>query len=253
MIGFSERAVAFLDVLGFRRLIEEAESSAAGFFKLVGLKHVLESHVRFNNETLAPTVPPEVHPKYIFISDSIIISVPLHHGNFDGLDIVVLKCIEVAQKLLESGYLLRGGISVGKVWHEESNIFGSGYIDAYQTEQAAKHPRIMLSQTAAAMWRTPGRSAPDLCLSDGRVEVVDVIHPYYLRGNQIGIPFEDFFLQLRAHIFQNLVTLALGSEARAKWEWMAGFYNSALQRHSIGTKPFEVLPIPCGEVDHALR
>ena|SRR5271157_4246405 len=124
MVGFSDRAVAFLDVLGFKRLIEDAEASPAGFSKLVGLKTVLEGHVRFDNDTLAPTVPMDVHPKYIFISDSIIMSAPLQHGKYDGLDIVVLKCIEVAQKLLESGHLLRGGISVCRFRRSRPGVTG---------------------------------------------------------------------------------------------------------------------------------
>ena len=241
---FSDCAVAFLDVLGFKNLVGEAEASPAGFNRLLGLKTVLDAHVQFDGKTIAATVPQAVHPKYIFVSDTIIISAPLQHDKYNGLDIVVLKSIEVAQKVFELGHLIRGGISVGKVWHDQSNIIGSGYIDACATEKLAIHPCIMLSEAASEVWRQPGRAIPQLCLRSQKNEVVDVLDPNYLRTNAAGIPFEQYFLQLRAHIQQNLERLDLGSDPRCKWEWMAGFFNAALTRHSIGTRPFESLPIP---------
>jgi hypothetical protein len=52
-----------------------------------------------DNDTLyRPTLERNAVPKYIFVSDSIILSAPLMQGNYDGLDIVVVKCIQVAQK-----------------------------------------------------------------------------------------------------------------------------------------------------------
>jgi hypothetical protein len=70
------------------------------------------------------------------------------------------------------------------------------------------------------------------------------LHPAYLRGNNAGLSFEFSFCQYRAHISHNLGTLSLGSDARSKWEWMAGFFNDALKRHQISGKPFNTIPIP---------
>jgi hypothetical protein len=61
------------------------------------------------------------------------------------------KTIQIAQRIMELGHLFRGGISVGNVWHEKQNIFGSGYIDAHQTEQKAVHPRVMLFPAGRAL------------------------------------------------------------------------------------------------------
>jgi len=241
---FQDSAVAFLDVLGFKRLITEAEASPAGFQRLLALKTVLDAHVRFDNLAVSPNVPPQMHPKYIFVSDSIIISAPLHYEKYDGLDIVVVKCIQVAQKIFELGHLVRGGVSVGSVWHDHLNIFGSGYIDAYLTEQQAVHPRIMLSAAASQAWQQPSRAVPELCRPDGKNDVVDTLHVAYLRTNAAGIPMEDYFMNLRASIAANLQDLPLGSEPRSKWEWMAGFFNSALTRHGLSNQPFASLPIP---------
>jgi hypothetical protein len=111
--AFEQPAVGFLDILGFKQLIEEAEASASGFERLAGLKAVLDARVRFDNDGIAQTVPEELKPRYIFISDSIILSAPLLHGHkhlADGLAIVVVKAIQIAQKVIELGHLVRGGI-----------------------------------------------------------------------------------------------------------------------------------------------
>ena len=109
---FKKRAVAFLDILGFKEITKQAEQKPDHLDRLCELRAILDDHVRFNNATLDDTVPDEVKPLYIFISDSIILSVPLRHDKYDGLAIVIIKSIEIAHKLFELGYLLRGGINV---------------------------------------------------------------------------------------------------------------------------------------------
>lgn len=68
---FTERAVAFLDVLGFSALIREAERQPAKRDELFGIFTVLNDHVKFDNQAVSGEVPNDVKPRYIFISDSI--------------------------------------------------------------------------------------------------------------------------------------------------------------------------------------
>jgi hypothetical protein len=154
---FQPHAVAFLDVLGFKELIYQAEKDASKRFPFFNIFTMLDSHARFDNDKIDKSVPEGIKPFYIFISDSIIISVPLQHpkasgGNYDGLSIVVAKSIQIAHKALQSGFILRGGISVGPVWQLEKNIYGSGYIEAYLTETKAKDPKLLLSGDAKKHW-----------------------------------------------------------------------------------------------------
>ena len=244
---FEERAVGFLDVLGFKQLINEAEASPAGLDKLIGLRGVLDDHVLRDNDGIAKTVPDELKPKYIFVSDSIILSVPLHHSHSnlaDGLEIVALKAIQVAQKIIELGHLVRGGISIGNVWHDDRNIFGTGFVDAYQTEQRAAHPRVLLSSEATNVWQKPSGVRGKLCIADGGDLILDIFHTYYLRHTRQDLPYEGYFQAFRDRMLANLQTMPLGSPERSKWEWMVGFFNDALIRHSITVPPLQALPIP---------
>jgi len=57
---FEQRAVAFLDILGFSALITQAEREPSKLTDLFGLRTVLDSHVRWDNNRLASSVPADV-------------------------------------------------------------------------------------------------------------------------------------------------------------------------------------------------
>ncbi|MFT6051062.1 MAG: hypothetical protein ACI9B9_000702 [Halioglobus sp.] len=53
-----------------------------------------------------------------------------------------MRTIQLTHIFLAKGYLIRGGVSIGKVWHTESNIIGPAYQGAYLVKL---HPKLTLS------------------------------------------------------------------------------------------------------------
>ena len=241
-----KRAVAFLDIMGFKKLIEQAEKKRWMRDKFEGLKHVIESHVRRDNDRLAPSVPPNIKPRYIFISDSIILSAPVQSDGFDGLVVVAIKSIEIAHKLLEMGFLLRGGIAIGNVWHEPNNIFGTGYIEAYQIEESVKPPRIVLSKAAmnhlheATHYNEPLHKL-GIWLKTKHYLYVDALNPSYIRGIESHGRIEHAFSQYRAYICNTLRDEEVGARVRKKWDAMRVQFNRAVKQHSVNV---ELVPKP---------
>jgi hypothetical protein len=238
---FKECAVAFLDVLGFSALIKDAELQPPKRDELFQIITILDGHVKFDNQSVSVEVPEEVKPKYIFISDSIIFSVPLRHDKYDGLAIVVAKTVQIAHKLLQTGYLLQGGINIGSAWHTASNIFGTGYIKAWQTQDSLTHPHVVLTDEAAAHWQSHlASSVGSHCLPDASGTLnVDILNPNYLDPGitQIYGGVESQFLAYRVRIVQQQGNFKVGSSPRQKWDWMANYYNTTLQRHGINVAP----------------
>jgi hypothetical protein len=238
---FEERAVAFLDVLGFTRLIQDAETLPHKQPELFGIVSVLDGHVKFDNQSVSVEVPDSVKPKYIFISDSLIFSAPIRHDKYDGLAIVVTKTIQIAHKLLQMGYLLQGGINVGSVWHSGSNIFGTGYIKAYLTQDRLTHPQVVLTDEAEAHWHNNRAfMAGELCFSDADGELnVDILNPDYLDSTITHMHggIENQFLVYRAWITRQQESFAADSSPRKKWDWSAEYFNATLKRHSINVPP----------------
>jgi hypothetical protein len=237
---FSKRAVAFLDILGFKEIIKEAEKADSQ--KLRRLRSLLDTYIHFDPQR-SPGVPADAKPSYLFISDSIILSAPLAYNDYDGLAIVIMKSIEVAQMLLNDGYLVRGAIEVGAVWHENSNIFGSAYITAYQREESEPHPRIVLCQNARQHWSQVAQNLDvNLCVENDGEVIVDILNPHYLHDKTFKY-FEQAYEQFVVWTIRRLEELPPGS-ARSKWEWMALAINRAIEKFGLQIKPFDKFPLP---------
>ncbi len=145
-IEFEERVVAFIDVLGFKPIVTNSLLSKDDSSLLEELNTALETAVLSLDKKVNSLVSKELIPKHISISDSIIISAPLtsaEMSNYRGLLILVIRVIQLTHILLSKGYLLRGGLSVGKVWHSSSNIVGQAYQEAYTIETKQTFPELL--------------------------------------------------------------------------------------------------------------
>jgi hypothetical protein len=241
---FENRAVAYLDVLGFSAAVRKAEVRPDLLVDFVGLVSVIESHARFDNSTLSPALTPQTHPRYLFVSDTLIITTPMGSSQYDGLDALVVKTTQIALKVMRAGHLLRGVINIGSVWHTETNIFGSGYMEAAALEKEVNAPRVLLTSAAQRLWKSPGRLAPNMCLDDSNNTIVDVLNEYYVRQLEPieGTPV-PYYQMLRIRIVDSLRNLAPNTSAWKKWRWMASFFNDALRRHAIDVPSIALPPI----------
>ena len=86
----------------------------------------------------------------MLLSDSIILTVPFgedYDENINNLRQLCIAILSIQRKLVKHDIWMRGGISYGDTFFNESTnqIVGSGYIDAYLLEEKmAKYPRVIL-------------------------------------------------------------------------------------------------------------
>jgi hypothetical protein len=225
---FEKRCVVCLDILGFKNLITEAERSPAGLLKLQGLRVTLDAHITWDNHGIAASVPATHVPKYLFISDTVIISTP---ADAMGAGAAIVKSIQIYQKVVEAGHLLRGAIVSGNAWHDDRNIFGTGWIEAFNAqEKEAIHPRITVSTEIVDLLEPNLRSAMLISDADGKW-ICDVLHPAYIREAALQGGIELFYKQVVAQIAANSQLLKAGSSAHDKWQWMGEFMRRALPRY----------------------
>lgn len=226
---FSQGTVAFLDILGFSVLVEKAEQDPAKEAQLRQLVDTLERRVQFEKTaTTHPAVSEGLSPKWIFISDSIVISSLNDHGDDRDLAAVALKTIEVANQLLSMGYLIRGGISRGKVWQRDGNIFGSAYMEAYKMEGQAKQPRVQLPPAAEEAWKASKYASFFPYTVDEGVPVVDLYHPYYAAR---GVHYEDYFSRIDGIVAGHVSALASNPKPLAKWQWSQCYIQRSRTLH----------------------
>lgn len=136
-----DRFVAFLDVLGFKELVNKNNLNDLDsyFSKLTDVLYTLHS----KSEKIDS----------IIISDSIILMAPPGLQGFKEL----IKAIQTIQsQLLWRKIILRGAVSYGPLYfNEDKNIIvGKGYIRAYLLEQEASFPRVIIDPAIIKLFET---------------------------------------------------------------------------------------------------
>jgi hypothetical protein len=243
-INFEMRAVAFLDVLGFKDFVRRAEVKTSEEYRaLCELKAVIEAELDVSEFHI------KLKPTCTYISDSVILSSPVSSDDYSGLVGVAIKSIQIAHRLLGLGFLVQGCIAVGTVAHDKSNIFGSAYMDAYAIQEEEKMPRIIMHESASEILNSDGGYGGcrlrelSIFVIDGNDWIVDTLnpHPSYLHDKN---SLEDIFVGYRNEIIRNLESLPLGYSRRGKWEWMAGFFNDRLERYRGDIRSVEKIDLP---------
>ena len=235
-IKFEDRAVAFIDVLGFKQVVDAAGQGVQKHMELESLIDVLESAVPKLDGTVDKTVPRDLIPKHFYISDSIILSAPLTSTkmpSYRGLSTLVMRVIQISHILLSKGFLLRGGISVGPIWHTDSNIVGPAYQEAYQIETKTLVPRVELSPNAKSHWLSTEGSSSTMCLEYMNRFIVNVLHDYYIQDKSPGAAkraFGDY-----ARIIERKMIANHPESVRYKWWWFKEFLDSEVKRNPFIT------------------
>lgn len=139
-INYSKYFVAFLDVLGFTKMIYDNDLKKVN-------DYLRESSGKIDSINSSPS---KHKVEILTISDSIILAIPTDENEQDRLHNLRQLCICVLalqQALLKSEIFLRGAISVGDLYIniKENQIIGKAYIQACELEKTmAKYPRVIL-------------------------------------------------------------------------------------------------------------
>lgn len=138
---YEKRIVAFIDILGFKSLINGTEKpdnqneieNITGAFDLI--HKVLEKH--YSEDQIKEI-------KYSTFSDCIVFSFPSFQT--DALFFAFLPFIWLQADLVSNhNIFLRGAITIGDIYHDEKKVFGPAMVKAYELEsKVAKYPRIIL-------------------------------------------------------------------------------------------------------------
>lgn len=229
MIEFEERAVAFIDILGFKNLVNSSIEDNNASSKLSDLIDLLKSAVPLLDKKVDNSLPTHLIPKHIYISDCIILSAPLtdnDRASYSGLDIIIMRVIQLNHFFLAEGYLIKGGISIGKVWHTDFNIVGPAYQEAYLLESKEKDPFVFLSEKAIALNRQDSR----MCITHYDKIIVNGLLDYYIPNNtQHGI-IEETYERYRSLVKEN-IEKDLPFSAKMKWHCFNEYLCNEMKFH----------------------
>jgi hypothetical protein len=131
---YETRVVAFLDILGFSELVQ------------TGRQHDILD-VMNDIETRFDTLERMKNPVDLTaFSDSIFLSAAPLDDDF-GIVRLVQYVLHMVSGYFWRGILVRGGITIGDVYHKHPVVFGPALIAAYEIEsQQAVYPRIVVEE-----------------------------------------------------------------------------------------------------------
>jgi hypothetical protein len=147
-----EKIVVFLDILGFKELINKMVSdkklkdkiiNVLKFTKIQADENDLKKKRKEFREKFKYKVEdiPDIKYEITTFSDSIVISSKIE--NFQSL---FIKVFEIVRELFLNGFLCRGGCSVGELYHENGIVFGEGLVNSYEIESSlSKYPRVIIT------------------------------------------------------------------------------------------------------------
>jgi hypothetical protein len=125
-LTYEERIVAFIDVLGFAKLVEASEidpEARTRINKIIATDQLFERFMK----NMYPLVDAA------FFSGSFVLSAPAGNAIY-----LIREAGYLCRHLLTLGFLFRGAIVAGALHHDNRTIVGPAFLKAYRLERQAQ-------------------------------------------------------------------------------------------------------------------
>ena len=137
-VKLEKRFCAFLDILGFKEIVKENGDADEACAKVVD---ALKAGLR----TLEYPLSHKLVDVKSF-SDNLLFSLKYNIGSKFVVPMFEFVC-KYQRTLIQSGYFVRGGISLGGLYIDDHAIYGEALVEAYEIESLkAINPVVMLSR-----------------------------------------------------------------------------------------------------------
>lgn len=137
---FKEKFIGFIDILGFKSLVESAENGTSmslpelmSLLKDLGSKEDEEKFKKYGPKTCPESrfTRKDIDFQVTQISDCAIVSAEISPAGAINL---ISHCWDSVITLLSKGIMCRGYITRGNIYHTNDQIIGSGYQAAFANE-----------------------------------------------------------------------------------------------------------------------
>ena len=144
---YEDRVVAFIDILGFSNLVNKKESSTDIIIQIVENLQRISLEAGMDDE---PEYGFTYDRQVSLFSDNIVISYR-NEGPAEYYLTRELMVLQIAMMIV--GIHIRGGLTIGKLYHKGSLVIGPALIRAYDLEsKVAIYPRIVFDNTTQSDW-----------------------------------------------------------------------------------------------------
>lgn len=216
---YERKYVAFIDLLGFSALVRTSAGSAEKQAAIVEAIGRLKDTACRN---------PATQLLVTYFSDCLVIS---SQHSPAGLHSMLLSIKTIVENLLVVDVLVRGGLAIGDIHHDDQFMFGPGMLEAYEIERdQARHPMVMVSpqvRSDVEQARFGHMLVHDSNESDRHYVHHLISFALYDPAPRAGLHILEGPAQLIRHYIARRISEDSGP-VRAKAEWLERYWNETV-------------------------
>ena len=207
-IDYNNKLVAFIDILGFRNYVQQPPDKIKHTIHVINdvLSHAINI-VRTNNRENIFSIK--------LFSDCVCIS-----SNLDNIQEFLYELAYIQCWFSMHGIFLRGALSKGLHYENDNIIFSQGLIKAYEHEQNAIYPRIVIERETIQMINS--QSTTYVMKAPDRTSFVDYLNFIYEEGNSNA---EDILALHKNSILNQVREHADNIRILEKYRWLTEYHN----------------------------
>jgi hypothetical protein len=219
--SYPVKLVSFLDILGFKQLVRQDKADALESINFIDerLHHIINILHEEHGKTFSTKL----------FSDCICLSCEYTSEN---LFYILYELAFIQMYFSFEGIFLRGALSKGNHFENDRIIFSSGLIKAYEIEQSASYPRIIIDTELINQIKEDnefyyvihdvGFKKQDFLLQspDGPF-VVDYLHLIY----EEGMDWIDDLKKHKEAIIRNVHQNKDNIQVLEKYHWLSEYHN----------------------------
>jgi hypothetical protein len=241
---FTNRFVAFVDILGFQEIVQRMEttpelfdtvrhalrtirdqSNAFGEYR-AEKREVSKKRAARGKESSRPT-----DIAMTAFSDCYVVS--------ESEDVwrVLAGVQALGTRLLSQGILCRGGIVRGPAYHRNDILFGQAIVDAYKLERdVAKYPRILVTEAVrkAGWYYHEGRWKEQLFTQDhDGCWFLNLLTPSFSQWKPISneeTSSRELLRKVRTPLLQSIKNSGNDLNLLSKFHWLGNHFNVAAKK-----------------------
>ena len=238
---YEEHLVVFIDLLGVREASYDDKTTQENMLKLFTELATWsgEFSIRVKPQENGNSI--QVRPAVSTFSDHIILTYPissLKEHNIDWAVLIFLQKIisKIAIQSLQREFLLRGGITIGSLYHSQGVVFGETLIEAVNLESnIANYPRIVVSPKALQYFQIIQNSGLNAFIEDfDGISYFDYLRNGITECSTIGdgfvTGFKHWVNEASLIIWNNVADFKQKGELKklAKWIWFKKYFDRCL-------------------------
>lgn len=217
---FSDRLVAFIDILGFTKLIQQDKTSCLRSINLINgiLSHVLNVLKEDRGTVLSTKL----------FSDCICVSCK---NTKENLFSILYELAFIQFYFSTEGIFLRGALSSGNHFENKRMIFSQGLVKAYEMEQSAIYPRIIVNKELINQIQTDYNSYFPIYVEFKKTELIikspdgHFFIDYLNLLHEEGMEHEDVLLTHKKSILKNIHQNIDDFHILEKFRWLVEYHN----------------------------